>query len=389
MEKRLSRRMNTTLNQVVPSSILAFNDKIVKIPDIIKLTLGEPDFNTPQHIKDAGIRSIENNESHYTPSSGRLDLRQAMSDYLAQKYDVHYDPETEIVATIGATGGIFAGLTAVLNPGDEVLIPVPIFPLYIPITIMNGAKPVYIDTSKTDFILQPEDLATALDKHPKVKAIVLNYPTNPTGVTYSLSQLQKLAAVIRNYPIFVLSDEIYSELSYEQKHVSIAKLLPEQTILLNGVSKSHAMTGWRIGILAAPKQIMPKIAMIHQLMSTNAAAVSQAAALEAFKNGPDDALPMRKEYQRRRDFLIPKLKKLGFGVQKPAGAFYLFCKIPESFQLNSFDFCVKLAEEAKVAVIPGASFPAGEGYFRLSYAAGFDQLKEAVARLEKFVEAHR
>lgn len=380
---------NQRLNGIKPSSILAFNEQISSIPDIIKLTVGEPDFNTPEHVKAAGIRSIENNESHYTSSSGRLDLRKAMADFLAKKYDVHYDPEKEIVATAGATGGIFSSLTALLNPGDEVIIPVPTFPLYIPITIMNGATPVFLDTSQTDFILKAELLDQTLKNHPKTKAVVLNFPNNPTGTTFDEDELRALADVLKKYEVFVISDEIYSELTYDQTHVSLAKLLPEQTILLNGVSKSHAMTGWRVGILAAPKELIPKIAMVHQFTVTNVTANAQAAALEALSVGIDDAKAMNLAYKKRRDFLLPQLKAMGIETSEPKGAFYLFCKIPDRFELNSFDFCVKLANEAKVAVIPGSCFPCGEGYFRLSYAASFENLKEAMERLKSFMEVNQ
>lgn len=219
----------------------------------MKLTLGEPDFNTPEHVKQAGIRSIEADHSHYTNSAGELELRQAAATFLANKYDVHYDPESEVLVTAGATEAIYSALTAILNPGDAVVIPTPIFPLYIPITILNGAKPIFIDTSATGFVLDADKLDEVLQANSNVKAVVLNYPNNPTGVTYHREALQKLAKVIAKYDIFAICDEIYSELTYGTTHVSLAEFLPDQVLLLNGVSKSHAMTGWRIGLLCGLK----------------------------------------------------------------------------------------------------------------------------------------
>ncbi len=368
---RLSETMKHELKQIQPSSILKFNQEISQIPDMVKLTIGEPDFNTPDHVKQAAIRSIENNESHYTDSRGTDGLRKAASKFLHDKYNVTYDPETQILVTTGATEGIFSSLTAMLNPGDTVIIPTPIFPLYIPDTLLNGAKPIFLDTSDNGFILSPEKLQATIEANKDtVKAVVLNFPSNPTGVTYSRKDLQAIADVIKQYDIFVLSDEIYSELTYGERHVSMGELLPEQTILLNGVSKSHAMTGWRIGLVCGPVDVITEIGKVHQFAITSATANAQAAAEEAFKNGPDDGVAMRKIYQQRRDLLLAGLKKAGFECASPKGAFYLFAKIPANLNQDSVAFCYELAKEAKVAVIPGASFGAGgEGYVRISYAA--------------------
>ncbi|WP_436671733.1 aminotransferase class I/II-fold pyridoxal phosphate-dependent enzyme [Lactiplantibacillus plantarum] len=386
----LVNHMNHEIAAIQPSDILAFNAEIANIPGIVRLTLGEPDFNTPEHVKQAAIESIEADESHYAPSNGTLALRTAAAEFLAAKYDVHYDPATEVIITAGATGGIYTALTSILNPGDEVLIPTPIFPLYIAIVKLSGATPVFMDTSDNGFVLSPDQLQTTLAAHPKTKAVVLNFPSNPTGVTYRHDDLKALAAVLANQPIFVLSDEIYSELTYGEPHESIANYLPTQTILLNGVSKSHAMTGWRIGIMCAPKAITAQLGKIHQFTVTSTTTNAQAAATEALKNGLDDAQVMKREYQERRDYLYDALNDLGFQSAKPEGAFYLFSKIPAGLPQNSMAFCRELAHEARVALIPGSSFgPGGEGYVRISYAASMADLKTAVTRLRTYVASKK
>lgn len=386
----LVNHMNHEIAAIQPSDILAFNAEIANIPGIVRLTLGEPDFNTPEHVKQAAIESIEADESHYAPSNGTLALRTAAAEFLATKYDVHYDPASEVIITAGATGGIYTALTSILNPGDEVLIPTPIFPLYIAIVKLAGATPVFMDTSDNGFVLSPDQLQTTLAAHPKTKAVVLNFPSNPTGVTYRHDDLKALAAVLADQPIFVLSDEIYSELTYGEPHESIANYLPTQTILLNGVSKSHAMTGWRIGIMCAPKAITAQLGKIHQFTVTSTTTNAQAAATEALKNGLDDAQVMKREYQERRDYLYDALNDLGFQSAKPEGAFYLFSKIPAGLPQNSMAFCRELAHEARVALIPGSSFgPGGEGYVRISYAASMADLKTAVTRLRTYVASKK
>lgn len=386
----LVNHMNHEIAAIQPSDIFAFNAEIANIPGIVRLTLGEPDFNTPEHVKQAAIESIEADESHYAPSNGTLALRTAAAEFLATKYDVHYDPASEVIITAGATGGIYTALTSILNPGDEVLIPTPIFPLYIAIVKLSGATPVFMDTSDNGFVLSPDQLQTTLAAHPKTKAVVLNFPSNPTGVTYRHDDLKALAAVLADQPIFVLSDEIYSELTYGEPHESIANYLPTQTILLNGVSKSHAMTGWRIGIMCAPKAITAQLGKIHQFTVTSTTTNAQAAATEALKNGLDDAQVMKREYQERRDYLYDALNDLGFQSAKPEGAFYLFSKIPAGLPQNSMAFCRELAHEARVALIPGSSFgPGGEGYVRISYAASMADLKTAVTRIRTYVASKK
>ncbi|WP_082040899.1 aminotransferase class I/II-fold pyridoxal phosphate-dependent enzyme [Paucilactobacillus wasatchensis] len=380
--------MKKELAALAPSDILKFNQEIAEIPDIVKLTLGEPDFNTPEHVKQAAIRSIENNESHYTNSRGLIGLRQAATNFLQQKYGLNYDPETQILVTTGATEAIYSSLTAVLNPGDRVIIPTPIFPLYIPITMLNGAKPIFVDTSENGFVLSPEKLAQAIEANKDtVKAVILNFPSNPTGVTYTRADLEKLAAVISKHDIFCISDEIYSELTYDGTHASMGAVLPEQTLVLNGVSKSHAMTGWRIGLLCGPADVISQIGKVHEFAITSATTNAQAAAQEAFENGMDDGAKMRVTYQQRRDLLLNGLAKAGFTCASPNGAFYLFAKIPATLEQDSWKFCYDLANKAKVAVIPGASFgPGGEGYVRLSYAASTADLNKAIERIQTYVD---
>jgi len=386
MTHSLISKMKTELSLLKPSDILKFDQDISGIPDIIKLTLGEPDFNTPEHIKEAGKRSIDNNRSHYAPSAGTPGLRKAISNFLEKKYNLFYNPDHEILVTAGATEAIYTVLTSILNPGDKVLIPTPIFPLYIPDTILAKAEPVFMDTSSNDFVLSPELLEETLAKHgDAVKAIVFNFPTNPTGVTYRREDVKALAAILEKHDLFVISDEIYSELTYGEGHVSMAEYLPEQTILLNGVSKSHAMTGWRIGFICAPAAITTELSKIHQFTITSATTMAQDAAQEAFENGMDDGAEMRVEYEKRRNFVCEEMSKAGFACVKPEGAFYLFAKIPENMIQKSLDFCTDLAHKAKVAVIPGGSFgPGGEGYIRISYAASMEQLKEAMNRIVNY-----
>ncbi|MBV0929223.1 aminotransferase class I/II-fold pyridoxal phosphate-dependent enzyme [Lentilactobacillus sp. IMAU92037] len=384
---KLSDKMNKRVAALTPATILTFNQKISTIPDIVKLTLGEPDFNTPEHVKQAAVKAIDDNESHYTNSRGTDGLRQAAAGFLHKKYGLNYDPATQVLMTAGATGAIYSSLTAMLNPGDTVIIPTPIFPLYVPIVLLAGAKPVFVDTSDNGFVLSPEKLQAAIDANKgTVKAVILNFPNNPTGVTYHQDDLQKLADVISKYDMICLSDEIYSELTYDGTHVSMGTILPEQTLVMNGVSKSHAMTGWRIGMICGPEDIISEVAKVSEFTITSLATNTQAAAEEAFKNGMDDALPMKKEYLARRELLVAGLAKAGFTCPNPNGAFYVFAKIPEGLNQNSEAFCYELAKEAKVALIPGSYFlPGGEGYVRISYAASEENLKKAVERIQKYV----
>ena len=387
----LTKRFNKNLDKIEVSLIRQFDQSISSIPGVLRLTLGEPDFTTPDHVKEAAKAAIDANESHYTGMSGLLELRQAASQFVNEKYNLSYDPETEILVTIGATEALSATLTAILEEGDKVLLPAPAYPGYEPIVNLVGAEIVEIDTTENDFVLTPEMLEKAILKQGnQLKAVILNYPANPTGVTYSREQMAALADVLKKYDVFVVCDEVYSELTYtEQPHVSIAEFLPEQTIVINGLSKSHAMTGWRLGFTFAPAAFTAQLIKSHQYLVTAANTMAQFAGVEALTAGKDDAEPMKREYIERRDYIIEKMTELGFKIIKPDGAFYIFAKIPAGYNQDSFAFLKDFAQKKAVAFIPGAAFGQyGEGYVRLSYAASMDTIKEAMKRLEEYMEEY-
>ncbi|MGG5315785.1 pyridoxal phosphate-dependent aminotransferase [Enterococcus sp. AZ072] len=385
---KLDKRFNPNVYKIAVSLIRQFDEQVSGIPNVLKLTLGEPDFNTPEHIKTAGEEAIKENYSHYTGMSGLLDVRDAASQFVAQKYDVAYNSQTEVLVTVGATEAISASLLAILEPGDKVLLPAPTYPGYEPLILLADAEPVYIDTRDSDFVLTPEQVDQAMEEHgDAVKAIIITSPSNPTGVAYNETEVEALADTLAKYDVFVISDEIYSELNYEMKHISFAKYLREQTILINGLSKSHAMTGWRIGFIFAPESLTAQIIKVHQYLVTAASTISQKAAVRALIQGMSDGEVMREEYRKRRDYLYKEMTDLGFQVARPSGAFYLFAKIPEQFGTDSMAFCLDLAEKNQLAVIPGIAFgEEGEGYIRLSYAASLEDLEEATKRLRAYVE---
>ncbi|WP_413517283.1 pyridoxal phosphate-dependent aminotransferase [Carnobacterium maltaromaticum] len=383
----LSEKFNQQTYKIEVSDIRRFDERVSVIEDMLKLTLGEPDFNTPEHVKLAGISAIENNDSHYTGMAGDLELRKAVATFMQKKYQVSFAPENEILVTVGATEALSASLLAVLNPGDKIIVPTPIYPGYEPLITLARAEPIYIDTTSNGFVLTPEMIEAAMLEHgDQVKAIILNYPSNPTGVTYNREEVKAIADAVKKYSIFVISDEIYSELTYGETHVSIAEFARDQTILINGLSKSHAMTGWRIGFILAPQELIGQIVKVHQYLVTSATTMAQKAAIAALTAGADDALPMKIEYMKRRDFLYEKMKNLGFEIARPNGAFYIFAKIPDGYTQNSMNFCVDLAEKNKLAIIPGSAFgAAGEGFVRLSYAASMEKLELAMERLTAYM----
>ncbi len=388
MKPSLTTTFNANLTKVKPTNILVFDREVSAVPGIVKLTVGEPDFPVPAVAKQAAIQAIEADDSHYAPGTGSTTLRQAISHFLADRYDLHYQAANEIAVTIGATEAIYASLFALINPGDEVLIPTPTFPLYATMVEMLGGQAVTVPTAAPDFVLTPAQLKATLKAHPKLKAIVLNYPANPTGVTYSAAQLKALATILAETNLIVISDEIYSELLYTGHHVSIAQFLPGQTLILNGASKAGAMTGYRIGFIAGPAELMQKVNMVHSIMITAPSDPAMAAAVPIFGSeaGQQATLEMKAAYQARRDFLTGALTKLGFEVATPNGAFYLFAKLPAAAGYDDVAFATRLAKEGRVATIPGSYFGAGgEGYLRLSYATSMANLELAVTRLTQFL----
>lgn len=387
----LYERFNKNLDNIEVSMIRQFDQSIADIPDVLRLTLGEPDFTTPHHIKEAAKQAIDADKSYYTGMSGLLELRQAASDFVKNKYQLNYQPENEILVTIGATEALSATLTAILDPGDVVLLPAPAYPGYEPIVRLMGAEIVEIDTTSNGFKLTPEMLEEAImSQGKKLKAVLLNYPSNPTGITYLRQEIKKLAAVFKKYDIFVVSDEVYSELTYTaESHVSIGEYLREQAIIINGLSKSHAMTGWRIGFIFAPKEIVSQLIKSHQYLVTAATTNAQYAALSALTEGKNDTDEMKKSYVMRRDYIISEMEAMNFEIIKPNGAFYIFAKIPVEEGRDSFAFLQKFAKEQAVAFIPGIAFGKyGEGYLRISYAASMDVIKEAMNRLKIFMASY-
>ncbi|WP_373094668.1 pyridoxal phosphate-dependent aminotransferase [Streptococcus oralis] len=384
----LTKRFNKQLDKIQVSLIRQFDQAISEIPGVLRLTLGEPDFTTPDHVKEAAKRAIDQNQSYYTGMSGLMTLRQAASDFVREKYQLDYNPENEILVTIGATEALSATLTAILEEGDKVLLPAPAYPGYEPIVNLVGAEIVEIDTTENGFVLTPEMLEKAIiEQGDKLKAVILNYPANPTGITYSREQLEDLADVLRKYEVFVVCDEVYSELTYTGgNHVSLGTMLRDQAIIINGLSKSHAMTGWRLGFIFAPANFTAQLIKSHQYLVTAANTMAQHAAVEALTAGKNDAEPMKKEYIQRRDYIIEKMTDLGFEIIKPDGAFYIFAKIPAGYNQDSFAFLKDFAQKKAVAFIPGAAFGQyGEGYVRLSYAASMETIREAMKRLEEYM----
>jgi aminotransferase len=334
------------------------------------------------------VQSIVENDSHYTSNRGKIELRKAISGYLERTRGVHYDPETEIVATVGATEALAATIFSLINEGDKVIIPTPAFSLYFPLVSLAGGTPVQVDVSEDDFVLTPELLENVLKKEgPAVKAVLLNYPVNPTGREYPRDVLEGLAKVIADHHLYVFADEIYSDLVYGVEHTSMATLLPDRTIFISGLSKSHAMTGYRMGYFAGPKEAIDNITKLHSFLVTSITDSTQAAAIEAYTNGDEDPVKARAIYQKRRDYVLKSLNDMGIETVPPQGAFYIFAKIPASYGTDDMQFALDLAKEAQVGVTPGNAFGAGgAGWVRLSYAASDEDLHTAMERMKPFIE---
>ena len=373
-----------------PSGIRKFFDIVHEMKDAISLGVGEPDFDTPWHIREEGIYSLEKGKTIYTSNSGLIQLREEIAKYLQRKYSVSYDPRTEMLITVGGSEGIDVGLRAMLNPGDEVLIPQPSYVSYEPCTIIAGGKPVIIELkAENEFRLTEQELRDAITD--KTRVLILPFPNNPTGAIMERKDLEAIAKVCIEKDIFVMSDEIYAELTYNGDHVSIASLpgMRERTILINGFSKAYAMTGWRLGYACGPKEVIQQMTKIHQFCIMCAPTTSQYAAIEAVKNGDDDIAEMREAYNQRRRFLLNAFREMGLDCFEPFGAFYVFPCIKE-FNMTSEEFATRFLEEEKVAAVPGTAFgDCGEGFLRISYAYSLDHLKTAMERLKRFVEKLR
>lgn len=376
--------INQRVKDIEISGIRKFFNMVAHVDDLISFTIGQPDFPTPEHVKKAGIEAIEQNFTSYTHNAGTIELREAVCNFVEKKYGLHYKPESEVIVTAGASEAIDIAFRSILIEGSEVILPGPIYPGYEPIIRMMGATPVHVDIRRNQFRFTLEMIKPFITE--KTRCIVLPYPSNPTGVSLSEPELREIAEYIKNKDIFILADEIYSELTYDQPHQSIASFLKEQTIVINGLSKSHSMTGWRIGFLFAPEGITKHILKVHQYNISCATSIAQKAALAAVTTGIDDALVMKKEYLKRRDYVFKRLSAMGLDAVKPDGAFYFFVKIPDTIALSSFDFALKLVQETKVAVVPGSAFSEyGEGYFRLSFACSMELLELGLNRLEQYL----
>jgi aminotransferase len=375
--------INQNVKNIQISGIRRFFNMISGIEDMISLTIGQPDFQTPQHIKEAAKEAIDEGFTNYTHNAGFPALREAATRYLKNKYDLKYNLN-EVIITNGASQAIDSALRTILSPGDEVVLPGPVYPGYEPIITLCNANPIYADTRNTNFKLTKEVLEESITS--RTKCIILPYPSNPTGMSFTEDELREIANLIRDKNIFVLADEIYSELTFDRPHTSIAKLLRKQTIVINGLSKSHSMTGWRVGILCAPEEILQHILKVHQYNVSCASSISQKAAYAALTKGVDDGVEMKKTYKQRRDYAYGRLEKMGFKVVNPDGAFYFFIKIPESIKKDSLSFSLELAQSYKVGVVPGSAFsPLGEGYIRISYACSNELLEEGLNRIELFL----
>ncbi|MFR4353012.1 MAG: aminotransferase class I/II-fold pyridoxal phosphate-dependent enzyme [Roseburia sp.] len=382
--------LNKTIVTVQPSGIRKFFDIVNDMKDAISLGVGEPDFDTPWHIRDEGIYSLEKGRTHYTSNAGLKELKIEIDQFLTRRYGMSYNWEHEIIITVGGSEAIDIAMRAMLDPGDEVLIPQPSYVSYVPCAILANGVPVPIELqAKNEFRLTPEELEAAIT--PKTKILVMPFPNNPTGAVMEKEDLEKIVELVIRHDLYVLSDEIYSELTYLDNHVSIASLpgMRERTVVINGFSKSHAMTGWRLGYACGPRVIIEQMLKIHQYAIMCAPTTSQYAAVEALKSGDDDVREMREEYNGRRRYLLHRFREMGLSCFEPFGAFYVFPCVKE-FGMTSEEFATRLLNSRKLAVVPGTAFGAcGEGFVRISYAYSLEMLKQAMDRMEAFVRELR
>ena len=382
-----SKLLSKTVTELKPSGIRKFFDMLNGRSDVVALTVGQPDFATPWHVRETGIISLERGYTYYTSNAGTVPLRRELSAYMKRRFGLTYDPMNEITVTVGGSEAIDLAIRAIVEPGDEVIIPEPSFVCYEPITRLCGGVPVPVTTlPENDFKLTAEQLSAAIT--PRTKLLVLPYPNNPTGAIMTVEELVPLCDVLKNTDIAVLSDEIYSELTYGVRHTSIAALpgMAERCIVVNGFSKAYAMTGWRLGFVCAPPEITKQMLKIHQYAIMCAPTTSQLAAVEALKNGDGDIEMMRAEYDRRRKYIVEELNRIGLPCFEPKGAFYVFPNVG-AFGMPSETFCERLLNEGKVAIVPGTAFgKGGEGYARISYAYSVKHITEALERIEKFIK---
>jgi len=380
--------LSKNVKSLAPSGIRKFFDILNEMKDAVSLGIGEPDFVTPLHIRESGIRSLEEGHTYYTGNAGILELREEIAKYLHRRFELTYDYKEQVIVTVGGSEAIDLAVRALVNPGEEVIIPIPSFVCYGPITTLAGGTPVYIETkAENEFRLTAEELRAAIT--PKTKALILPYPSNPTGAIMEKSDLEAVAEVLRGTDIMVISDEIYGELTYGLHHVSIAALegMIERTVYVGGFSKSHAMTGWRMGFACGPTDVITQMLKIHQYAIMSSPTTSQYAAITAMKDGDVDVQNMKKEYNERRQHLLAGLRSIGLECFEPRGAFYMFPSI-KSTGLSSTEFCEQLLMTEKVAVIPGNAFGScGEGFVRICYASSMENIDIALERMEKFIRA--
>ncbi|MBQ7385446.1 MAG: aminotransferase class I/II-fold pyridoxal phosphate-dependent enzyme [Ruminococcus sp.] len=381
------RYLNNTISSVKPSGIRKFFDIVNEMEDVISLSVGEPDFRTPWHVRQAGIESLKSGKTWYTPNRGYKTLREEISAFLNRKYNLTYNPDTEILVTVGGSEALDVAIRCLANPEDEILIHQPSFVCYEPLTAMTGAKPVIINTkAENSFRLKPCELEESITD--KSKVLILSYPNNPTGAIMEKEDLEAIADVVKKHDLFVISDEIYSELTYGQNHVSIASLdgMAERTVVINGFSKAYAMTGWRLGYAAGPAPILEQMTKLHQYCIMSVPTTAQWAAIEALRNGDSDIEEMRSDYEMRRRLVVGRFNEMGLTCFEPKGAFYCFPSI-KSTGLTSEEFCTRLLNSKGVAVVPGDAFgECGEGHVRVSYSYSLSHLKEALKRIEEFLK---